>query len=189
MTADLAPCRPPTFRDGLAASSRAVSVSLNDRSGSTGCAMTDSDYLWSRPSPAPRWSTSWVRSTAATFRWKADDLGAAGLRTRIGASSLTLGGLLKHLAVQEDYAFTVKLTGEPMSAAGTSPTGTTMTDWEFTGRRRYHARTALRARTPPSNRSWRDARRGAGRWRSRPARAPIRPRRSPRQPAPASSAT
>lgn len=33
-----------------------------------------------------------------TFRWKADDLDSAGLQTRIGASSLTLGGLLKHLA-------------------------------------------------------------------------------------------
>jgi hypothetical protein len=50
----------------------------------------------------------------ATFRWKADDLDAAGLDTRIGASSLTLGGLLKHLAVAEDFMFTVKLRGEPI---------------------------------------------------------------------------
>ena len=49
MTADLAPCRPPTFRDGLAASDRAVSVSLNDRSGSTVAGMTDSDYPWEPP--------------------------------------------------------------------------------------------------------------------------------------------
>ena len=33
-----------------------------------------------------------------TFRWKADGLDAGGLDTRIGASTLTLGGLLKHLA-------------------------------------------------------------------------------------------
>ena len=37
-----------------------------------------------------------------TFRWKADDLDAAGLQARIGASELTLGGLLKHLALCED---------------------------------------------------------------------------------------
>jgi hypothetical protein len=49
-----------------------------------------------------------------TFRWKADDLGAAGLAQRIGASALTLGGLLKHLASVEDYVFTAKLRGEPM---------------------------------------------------------------------------
>ena len=48
----------------------------------------------------------------ATFRWKADGLDAAGLNTRIGASALTLGGLLKHLAVVEDEKFTVWLTGD-----------------------------------------------------------------------------
>ena len=35
----------------------------------------------------------------ATFRWKADDLDATGLQARVGTSSLTLGGLLKHLAL------------------------------------------------------------------------------------------
>jgi hypothetical protein len=48
----------------------------------------------------------------ATFRWKADGLDAAGLQTRIGASTLTLGSLLKHLAFCEDYMFTMKLLGE-----------------------------------------------------------------------------
>lgn len=51
-----------------------------------------------------------------TFRWKADDLDAAGLRARVGASSLTLGGLLKHLAAVEDYLLTTKLRGEPIGA-------------------------------------------------------------------------
>ncbi|MFC7617226.1 DUF664 domain-containing protein [Actinokineospora soli] len=50
----------------------------------------------------------------ATFRWKADDLDAEGLRARVGASALTLGGLLKHLAVVEDYTFTTKLRGHPL---------------------------------------------------------------------------
>ena len=36
-----------------------------------------------------------------------------GCRPRVGASSLTLGGLLKHLAFVEDYVFTTKLTGAP----------------------------------------------------------------------------
>src|SRR6266702_4291351 len=36
-----------------------------------------------------------------TFRWKADDLTVTGLQARFGASSLTLGGLLKHLAMVE----------------------------------------------------------------------------------------
>jgi hypothetical protein len=48
-----------------------------------------------------------------TFQWKAGGLDAAGLRTRIGASSLTIGGLLKHLAFVEDYTVTAKLAGQP----------------------------------------------------------------------------
>lgn len=52
----------------------------------------------------------------ATFRWKADGLDSAGMQTRIGASVLTLGGLLKHLAMVEDEATTSKLTGEPIGA-------------------------------------------------------------------------
>jgi hypothetical protein len=67
-----------------------------------------------------------------TFRWKADDLDAAGLQTRIGASSLTLGGLLKHLAAQEDYAFTTKLSGEPMGAPWDASGWDGSNDWEFT---------------------------------------------------------
>ena len=69
----------------------------------------------------------------ATFRWKADGLDAAGLQTRIGASSLTLGGLLKHLALVEDYQSTVKLTGEPLGEPWASMgMDEDDPDWEFT---------------------------------------------------------
>jgi hypothetical protein len=67
----------------------------------------------------------------ATFRWKTDRLDAAGLQTRIGASALTLGGLLKHLAAAEDYAFTVKLSGEPMGAPWDATDWDGSDDWEF----------------------------------------------------------
>jgi uncharacterized protein DUF664 len=46
-----------------------------------------------------------------TFRWKADALDSAGLAHRVGSSTLTLGGLLKHLAAVEDVTFTWKLRG------------------------------------------------------------------------------
>jgi len=39
----------------------------------------------------------------STLAWKCRGLDAAGLSRRVGASSMTLGGLLKHLAVVEDY--------------------------------------------------------------------------------------
>ena len=66
----------------------------------------------------------------ATFRWKTEGLDAAQLRVRVGASSLTLGGLLKHLALVEDYQSTWKLSGsspgerwKPALDGG---------DWDFT---------------------------------------------------------
>jgi hypothetical protein len=50
----------------------------------------------------------------ATFRWKADGLDAAQLATRLPSSALTAGGLLKHLALQEDYCSAVKIAAGPM---------------------------------------------------------------------------
>ncbi|GAA3013250.1 mycothiol transferase [Actinokineospora diospyrosa] len=47
----------------------------------------------------------------ATFRWKADGLDADGLSARVGASTLTIGTLLRHLAVVEDHIFSVRLSG------------------------------------------------------------------------------
>jgi len=67
----------------------------------------------------------------ATFRWKADELDAEGLRTRIATSSLTLGGLLKHLAAVEDHYFTTKLAGEPMGAPWDDTGWDGSNDWEF----------------------------------------------------------
>lgn len=67
-----------------------------------------------------------------TFRWKADDLDPAGLQTRVGASSLTLGGLLKHLAAEEDYAFTTKLNGEPIGPPWDATGWDGSNDWELT---------------------------------------------------------
>ena len=67
----------------------------------------------------------------ATFRWKADDLDADGLRTRIGTSTLTIGGLLKHLALVEDHTFGVKLGGEPLGDPW-RPQEWDGEDWPFT---------------------------------------------------------
>jgi len=45
--------------------------------------------------------------------WKCAGLDAAGLDTRLAPSTMTLGGLLKHLALCEDDMFSVKLHGHP----------------------------------------------------------------------------
>ena len=47
----------------------------------------------------------------ATLAWKCAGLDAAGLHTSVGVSSLTLGGMLKHLAYVEDYWFSQRLHG------------------------------------------------------------------------------
>jgi hypothetical protein len=96
--------------------------------------MTDSDYPWEPPLAGTEVEhlVGALDRLRTTFRWKADDLDAAGLQTRIGASSLTLGGLLKHLAANEDYAFTTKLSGEPMGAPWDATGWDGSNDWEFT---------------------------------------------------------
>ena len=67
-----------------------------------------------------------------TFRWKAGDLDSPGLRVSIGASALTLGGLLKHLAANEDYLTTVKLAGAPMDETWRDNGWDGDDDWEIT---------------------------------------------------------
>ena len=50
----------------------------------------------------------------ATFRWKADGLTVEQLRERaIPSSDLTIGGLLKHLALVEDDVFCWRMSGRP----------------------------------------------------------------------------
>ena len=96
--------------------------------------MTNSDYPWEPPlagTEAEHLAGALDR-LRTTFRWKADDLDAAALRTRIGASSLTLGGLLKHLAAVEDYTFSTKLKGEPIGAPWDAFGWDGSNDWEFT---------------------------------------------------------
>lgn len=68
----------------------------------------------------------------ATFRWKADGLDAAALRLRIGASDLSLGALLKHLALVEDVTFTLKLNGDPPGGPWTGTPLQPGNDWELT---------------------------------------------------------
>jgi len=47
----------------------------------------------------------------ATLAWKVSGLDADGLRAKVGPSSMTLGGMLKHLAYVEDSWFNVMLHG------------------------------------------------------------------------------
>ena len=75
--------------------------------------MTDTMRPWEPPMAGTEAAhlTGALDRLRTTFRWKADDLTAAGLSTRISPSALTLGGLLVHLALVEDDVFTRRLDG------------------------------------------------------------------------------
>lgn len=97
------------------------------------CAMTNSEHPWEPPvagTEAEHLAGALDR-LRTTFRWKADGLDAAGLTTRIGASSLTLGGLLKHLALVEEHYFVHKLSGEPLGPPWDTTYRDDVVDWEF----------------------------------------------------------
>jgi len=66
-----------------------------------------------------------------TFRWKAGGLDADGLQAQVGASSLTLGALLKHLAFVEDYYFSTKLRGESPGPPWETVDWDAHPDWPF----------------------------------------------------------
>ncbi len=67
-----------------------------------------------------------------TLRWKAGGLDEAGLRHRTGSSGLSLGGLLLHLAMGEDYYLTTKLRGEELVEPWRSLGHDGTAEWEFT---------------------------------------------------------
>lgn len=50
----------------------------------------------------------------ATLAWKCSGLDAAGMQATVGASSITLGGLLKHLAFIEDVYGSLRLRGRDL---------------------------------------------------------------------------
>ena len=67
----------------------------------------------------------------ATFRWKADGLDAAGLSLRLAPSELTLGGLLKHLALVEAHQSLVRMSGAPIGPPWDAIDFDADPQWEF----------------------------------------------------------
>lgn len=66
-----------------------------------------------------------------TFAWKCGGLDADGLRATTAASTMTLGGLLKHLALVEADWFGVKLRGEPIGRPWDAVDWDADPDWEW----------------------------------------------------------
>ncbi len=69
----------------------------------------------------------------ATFAWKVGGLDGEGLAARVGASSITLGGLVKHLAFVEALKFTLMLHGRSPGEPWVS------VDWDADGEWPWHS--------------------------------------------------
>jgi uncharacterized damage-inducible protein DinB len=67
----------------------------------------------------------------ATLAWKCAGLDAAGLNAIVGASSMTLGGMLKHLAGVETSWFSWRLYGHDWPAPWTTVDWDDDPDWEW----------------------------------------------------------
>jgi hypothetical protein len=90
----------------------------------------------------------------ATLAWKCADLDVAGLRATVGVSSVTLGGLLKHLAFMEDINFTRDLAGGELPEPWSGVDWVTEPGWAW--------RSAAEDSAEQLSALWRDA--GAGSW-------------------------
>ncbi len=68
----------------------------------------------------------------ATLAWRSRGLDDVRLRQPLAPTTMTLGGLLKHLAWVEDYWFTEVVGEQPMPEPWRSPDWKADPDWEWT---------------------------------------------------------
>ncbi len=66
-----------------------------------------------------------------TFAWKCAGLDSAGLTATLGSSTMTLGGLMKHLALVEDHYFTYRLLGRDPGTPWNTVDWDADPDWEW----------------------------------------------------------
>ena len=67
----------------------------------------------------------------ATLAWKCGGLDADGLKARLMPSSVTLGGLLKHMALIEDHYFQTRLLGRSPGPPWEGVDWESDPDWEW----------------------------------------------------------
>jgi hypothetical protein len=90
-----------------------VRYSLPERATWYGRRITESEILREPPLAGDETATllGSLERQRRTLAWKCGGLDAAGMRATVGASTITLGGLLKHLALVEADYFTWRLHG------------------------------------------------------------------------------
>ena len=111
-----------------------------------------------------------LERSRAQFAWKCGGLDAAGLGHRHPPSTMTLGGLVKHLALVEDWTAAWKLKGQSPGAPWDAADFESDPDWEWRTGGGGSTRGALRAVAGSRGAVAGRHRRGAGGRRPRPAR-------------------
>jgi uncharacterized damage-inducible protein DinB len=89
-----------------------------------------------RPTPPmtadePQTLVGFLEFQRATFAWKCQGLSATQLQMRVAASTMTLGGMLKHLAYYEDHWFSYRMRGSERQAMWNDHHWDTDPDWEW----------------------------------------------------------
>lgn len=89
-----------------------------------------------RPEPPPAASElatllGYLDFQRATLGWKTRGLDSAGLNLRVAKSSMTLGGILKHMAWVEDHWFSYFLHDRPRSEPWRSVDWSADQNWEW----------------------------------------------------------
>jgi uncharacterized damage-inducible protein DinB len=97
--------------------------------------MTDNETVILREPPAAGSEADTLVGSLERERrilaWKCGGLDATGLRATVGSSSMTLGGLLKHLALVEDDYFTRRLLGRGLPPPWDTADWDADPDWEW----------------------------------------------------------
>jgi hypothetical protein len=75
--------------------------------------------------------TAVLERNRRTFAWKTSDLDEGGLRSTTAASSMTLGGLIKHMALVEADWLAVKLAGQEYGGPWDAIDFDADPDWEW----------------------------------------------------------
>src|SRR5262245_53389524 len=87
--------------------------------------------IMSAPGKEAEALTAVLERNRRTFAWKTFGLDEQGLRATTAASTMTLGGLVKHLALVEADALALKLAGDVYGAPWDGVDCAADSDWEW----------------------------------------------------------
>src|SRR4028119_432534 len=89
---------------------------------------------WPEPPPAGNEVETLLGSLErqrSYMAWKCGGLDPAGMQAKVGASAITLGGLVKHMALVEEHSFAGKFLGLELGPPWAAVDWDSDPDWEW----------------------------------------------------------